>query len=111
MELAIMVAKKLDTENFKAIGFESCVIDGIEFSATQYYTKVDVTATTTCNGNIITITSAIQTVFYHSIATCVANLLGHKGEWSFNEIRRKIKEKEQKKLEWSDFCETLGYDN
>lgn len=111
MKLATIVAKKLDTENFKATGFESCVIDNIKFSAIQYYSKIDVTATTTCNGNIITIASSMQTVFYHSIATCVANLLGYKGEWSLNEIRKQIEQKEQDQLEWSDFCEELGYDN
>ena len=41
-----------------------------------------------------TIASAISNVFYHSIATCVANMLGHKGNWSFNEIRREIEKEE-----------------
>lgn len=111
IKLATKVAQHLDTENFKQTEIETYSIDGIEFCAINIDGEISVSATTRCDGNQILIASSESPILLHSIATCVANMLGFFGEWTFNSIQQEIEKEKQSRIEWSMFCEEQGWDN
>jgi hypothetical protein len=111
LELAIKLEKELNTTQFKKIEFESCRIDEMDISILKTDDNILVNATTICNGNIVPVASGESKVMLHSIATCAANILGYTGEWSFNKIQEQIEKEEQERLEFSEFCESLGWEN
>ena len=111
LKLAIRLEKQLNTTQFKEIEFENCSINEIDVTAIKTDDNIIVNATTFCNGNIVPVASGEAKILLHAIATCAANMLGYEGEWTFNKIQKEIEKKEQERLEWSDFCESLGWDN
>ena len=111
LKIAMLVAKQIDTETFKEFGFESCQIGDVKFDAIRIDDEIDITATVFCDKSRITLANATSDILSHSIATCVMQMLGFDGKWSFNDIQKEIEKKEQDRLETSMFYESLGWDN